>query len=80
MTNKSDKEITISVDEGEKSSVVKIAAGKSATFKDECKYGCAVGGPWNFPGLPRWATTSRPTALASPAVPRRSERQAQDAS
>jgi hypothetical protein len=48
VNNKSDKEITISVDEGEKSSVVKIAAGKSATFKDECKYGCAVGGPWNF--------------------------------
>lgn len=48
VSNKSDKEITISVDEGEKSSVVKIAAGKSATFKNECKYGCAVGGPWNF--------------------------------
>ncbi|MCU0732791.1 MAG: hypothetical protein MUE84_14550 [Hyphomonas sp.] len=48
ITNKSANEITISVDEGEKSSVVKIAAGKTATFKDECKYGCAVGGPWNF--------------------------------
>jgi hypothetical protein len=48
VTNKSDREISISVDEGEKSTVVKIPAGKSTTFKDECKYGCAVGGPWNF--------------------------------
>jgi hypothetical protein len=48
ITNKSAKDITISVDEGEKSTVVEIAAGKTATFKDECKYGCAVGGPWNF--------------------------------
>jgi hypothetical protein len=48
VSNKSDKEISIAVDEGEKSTVVKIAAGKAATFKDECKYGCAVTGPWNF--------------------------------
>ena len=48
ITNKSAKDVTISVDEGEKSTVVEIAAGKTATFKDECKYGCAVGGPWNF--------------------------------
>ncbi len=48
VVNKSSKEISIAVSEGQKATVHKIAAGKSATFKTECATGCAVTGPWNF--------------------------------
>lgn len=48
VTNKSQKEITIGVDEGDKSTVHKIAAGQTLTLKTECNDGCGLTGPWNF--------------------------------
>jgi hypothetical protein len=54
INNKSAQEISIGLDQGEKESVHKIAAGKSATFKTECDNHCGVTGPWNFSW---WAKT-----------------------
>jgi hypothetical protein len=48
VTNKSQKEISIGVHEGDKSTVHKIAAGQTLTLKTECNDGCGVTGPWNF--------------------------------
>jgi hypothetical protein len=54
VSNKSDKEVTIGLDQGNKESVHKIAAGKAVTFKNECDEHCGVTGPWNFSW---WAKT-----------------------
>lgn len=54
VNNKSDKEISIGLDQGDKETVHKIAAGKSMTFKSECDDHCGVTGPWNFS---KWAKT-----------------------
>ena len=54
INNKSDKEISVGLDQGDKESVHKIAAGKSMTFKNECDNHCGVTGPWNFSW---WAKT-----------------------
>jgi hypothetical protein len=48
VNNKSKHEITIGIFQGSKEAVRKIPAGQAITFKDECKYGCAVSGPWSF--------------------------------
>jgi hypothetical protein len=54
INKKSEKEISIGLDQGNKESVHKIAAGKSMTFKNECDDHCGVTGPWNFSW---WAKT-----------------------
>lgn len=54
VNNKSDKEIAVGLDQGDKESVHKIGAGKSLTFKTECNDHCGVTGPWNFSW---WAKT-----------------------
>lgn len=54
INNKSDKEISVGLDQGDKETVHKIAAGKSMTFKNECDNHCGVTGPWNFSW---WAKT-----------------------
>ncbi len=54
VNNTSSKEISIGLDQGEKESVHKLAAGKSVTFKNECDNHCGVTGPWNFSW---WAKT-----------------------
>lgn len=54
INNKSANEISIGIDQGDKESVHKIAAGKSVTFKNECDNHCGVTGPWNFSW---WAKT-----------------------
>lgn len=54
INNKSANEISIGLDQGDKESVHKIAAGKSVTFKNECDNHCGVTGPWNFSW---WAKT-----------------------
>lgn len=48
VTNRDSKEHSIGLDMGGKESVHKIAPGQSMTFKDECKDGCGVTGPWDF--------------------------------
>lgn len=48
VTNNGSNEITIGLDMGNKESVHKIAPGKSAEFKSECKDGCGVTGPWGY--------------------------------
>lgn len=48
ITNKDSKEHTIGVDTGNAESVHKVPAGGSVTFKDECKDGCGVTGPWQY--------------------------------
>ena len=55
VNNTSSNEISIGLDQGDKESVHKIAAGKSVTFKNECDNHCGVTGPWNFSW---WAKTS----------------------
>ncbi len=47
ITNKTSQEITIGLDMGDKESVHKIAGNGAITFKEECKEGCGVTGPWN---------------------------------
>jgi hypothetical protein len=54
INNKSAQEISIGLDQGDKETVHKIAAGKSVTFKTECDDHCGVTGPWNFSW---WAKT-----------------------
>lgn len=54
INNKSGNEISIGLDQGDKETVHKIAAGKSASFKNECDNHCGVTGPWNFSW---WAKT-----------------------
>ncbi len=54
INNKSDAELQIGLDVGDKETVHKIAAGKSMTFKNECDQHCGVTGPWNFSW---WAKT-----------------------
>lgn len=54
INNTSANEISIGLDQGDKESVHKIAAGKSVTFKNECDDHCGVTGPWNFSW---WAKT-----------------------
>jgi hypothetical protein len=54
VNNTSSKELSIGLDQGDKESVHKIAAGKSVTFKNECDNHCGVTGPWNFSW---WAKT-----------------------
>lgn len=54
VNNKSDNEISIGLDMGDKETVHKIGAGKSMTFKSECNDHCGVTGPWNFSW---WAKT-----------------------
>ena len=54
INNKSADDISIGLDQGDKETVHKIAAGKSVTFKNECDDHCGVTGPWNFS---KWAKT-----------------------
>jgi hypothetical protein len=54
INNKSAQEISIGLDQGDKETVHKIAAGKSVTFKSECDDHCGVTGPWNYSW---WAKT-----------------------
>jgi hypothetical protein len=39
-------EVTIGIDYGNSEKIMKIPAGKSATF--DCKDGCGISGPWEF--------------------------------
>jgi hypothetical protein len=54
INNKSGNEIAVGLDQGDKETVHKIAAGKSISFKNECDDHCGVTGPWNFS---KWAKT-----------------------
>jgi hypothetical protein len=54
VNNKSDAEIQIGLDMGDKETVHKIGAGKSLSFKNECDSHCGVTGPWNYS---KWAKT-----------------------
>ena len=54
INNKSDREIAVGLDMGNKETVHKIGAGESMTFKSECDSHCGVTGPWNFSW---WAKT-----------------------
>ena len=57
VTNKDGKEHTIGLDMGDKETVHKIPAGQSVTFKDECKDGCGVTGPWGYSKMAKTGDT-----------------------